>query len=370
MTASDGAGGHGGILPAFRQSATILERERPVILEAFEARLRASRSPLLADAQTSAQLMEQCASIIAEVAAVLRRGGSRADPRESDELAHAIGSARADRRVHPSESLRAAMELSEAALQEVTRQLGAAPPPEVAVVASTIQRATIERVARASVAYGGFLLARLQESHVDERRRIGRELHDRVAHSVAVVFRSLELLELYEVSDPDKAREKLALAKKVAQQALETTRNLSSELLHSYAEEGLEVALSEYLRLVTPPDVRAWVSVRGDEERLGPEVRNELFLILREAVRNAIEHSGARLVRVLLSVHCNEFEGVVEDDGRWLTRVAAARARGGTGLTSMRERAALLRGTLDLEQRPDGGTRVRVLVPLPATVSA
>jgi signal transduction histidine kinase len=343
----------------------VLGRKRQSILQEFEARLRASSSPLLSDGQANGLLKEQCLAILEEVASVLR-GGHFPEP-SRDNLSQNIGILRADRHVHPGDSLRAAVELSEAALFAVTEALGSdVSPNEVAEIFSLIQRSIIERVARASVAYGDYLLARLQESHDDERRRVSRELHDRVAHSIMVAFRNLELLELYEGRDPIRAREKLGLAKEAAQQALKSTRDLSSELRTSFAEQGLEVALSEYLRLLAPPNVRAWVSAKGDESLVPNRVRDELFLILREAVRNAATHSGARFVRVELYTSKTEFRGVVEDDGRGLKREPGAdKTHSGTGLASMEERASLLRGTLRLGKRPGGGTKVEIVVPLP-----
>lgn len=65
-----------------------------------------------------------------------------------------------------------------------------------------------------------------------------------------VAFRNLELYEMYGSRDPSRARAKLEDAKRTAQEALESARGLSSELRNYSAEEGLEVALSDYLRLV------------------------------------------------------------------------------------------------------------------------
>jgi signal transduction histidine kinase len=196
----------------------------------------------------------------------------------------------------------------------------------------------------------------------EERCRISRELHDRVAHAILVVFRNLELLELYEERDPARARAKREAAKATAQRALETTRDLCRELREPLAGTGLEAALTDDLGAVAEPDVHASVSVRGDESRLGPAVRDELFLILREAVRNAAAHSGARRIAVDLAVGGDRVTAVVEDDGHGLERPRAGR---GTGLRSMAERASLLGGTVALRSSPGRGTKVEIAVPLP-----
>jgi signal transduction histidine kinase len=198
----------------------------------------------------------------------------------------------------------------------------------------------------------------------DERRRISRELHDRVAHAILVVFRNLELLELYEERDPALARAKREAAKATARDALEATRDLCRELREPLAATGLEDALADDLGAVAAPEVQARVSVRGDESLLAPPVRDELFLILREAVRNAASHSGAGRIAVELAVGGEAVTAVVEDDGHGLEPARPGRA-GGTGLASMAERASLLGGTVGLSSSPGSGTRVEVAIPLP-----
>jgi signal transduction histidine kinase len=89
-------------------------------------------------------------------------------------------------------------------------------------------------------------------------------------------------------------------------------------------------------------------------------VRDELFLVLREAVLNAVRHSGAHRIAVLVSVSGGRVQAEVADDGRGLARNPSP----GTGLSSMRERVATLGGTLTLGGGPQRGTRVKVQVPL------
>jgi signal transduction histidine kinase len=109
--------------------------------------------------------------------------------------------------------------------------------------------------------------------------------------------------------DPKKAAEKLDLAKWMVAEAIEQTRDLSRTLTSGEAAEGLEAALSE----LVPPGMTHELSVAGDEEAVAAEVREQLFLVLCEAVRNAVFHSGAGRVRV--EVEGERVVGVVEDEG-------------------------------------------------------
>lgn len=350
------------------QAADVIETRSEEIIAAYERRLLEMDSPLVAKASTREQLKAQARSVLRDVAIALRskEQSSRIKPDE-DILSEGIGASRARERVHPSESLRAVAALSEATLSEVVDNL---PPShasrhQVAAVALAIQQIVMERVARASVSYVNYLLHKAHESHADERRRIGRELHDRVAHSIMAVFRSLELHEMYKTQGSPKAEEKLEFAKEMAQEALKLARDLSSELRHSSAEEGLEVALSEHLRIIVPPDLDARLSAKGDESVLAPEVRDELFLILREAVRNSVTHARAQKIRIELRTAQDSVSASVEDDGEGFDPGEAKVSSNGTGLASMEERVALLGGTLNLFSAPGGGTRVEVSVPLP-----
>jgi signal transduction histidine kinase len=199
-----------------------------------------------------------------------------------------------------------------------------------------------------------------------ERRRIGRELHDRVAHTMGVVHQSLLLYEAYRQQDPEKAAEKLDLAKRMTSEAMKDTRDLSQALsLSGHEEEELEMeaALSELLRDIIPPEMEEKLIVVGDEDTVSDEVREQLFLVLREAVRNTVSHSGASKVSVEVRTDEEMIVGVVEDDGRGFDRKSSEQAEPG-GLAYMAERASLLGGTCSIESAPGEGTRVETSFPL------
>jgi signal transduction histidine kinase len=200
-----------------------------------------------------------------------------------------------------------------------------------------------------------------------ERRRIGRELHDRVAHTMGVVNQSLQLYEAYRHHDPEKAEEKLELAKRMTSEAMNDTRDLSQALSLSEHEEEeemeLEAALSELLRDVVPPEMESELSVVGDEGAVSDEVREQLFLVLREAVRNTVSHSGASKVSVEVRTNEERIVGVVEDDGRGFERKPPERSEAG-GLAYMAERASLMGGTCSIESEPGEGTRVETSFPM------
>ena len=195
-----------------------------------------------------------------------------------------------------------------------------------------------------------------------ERERISRELHDRVAHSMGVAHQSLELYEALAEKDPVRAHSKLHTAKEMTKTALEQTRNLSMELRRPETENGLVPALRDLLEVAVPDDVSTELSTSGAESRLSDHQRGQLYLILREAVRNAVRHSGCRHLTVGLDITSENVSGYVEDDGSGFE--GNGETRGGLGLRSIRERAALLEGTAEMYSSQKGGAGVQVRLPL------
>jgi signal transduction histidine kinase len=92
-----------------------------------------------------------------------------------------------------------------------------------------------------------------------------------------------------------------------------------------------------------------------------PHVSEQLFVILREGLRNAVSHSGAKRIDVRVRVSTAEVLGYVEDDGRGF---AEEDASVGGGLRSMRERANLVGGTLELSSALGVGTAIKARIPL------
>ncbi len=195
-----------------------------------------------------------------------------------------------------------------------------------------------------------------------ERRRIGRELHDRVAHWMAVVHQSLELYEALKDANPEAARHRLKIARQTVKEALRHTRDLSMLLRRPEVSRGLEAALADLLFEIAPPDMEPELSVLGDEELLTTEARNQLFLILREAVRNAVAHAACSKVRVRVEISPEGISASVADDGCGFEAAKGVGKEG--GLRYMKERARLFGGELKVCSEPGHGTRVEIRAPL------
>jgi signal transduction histidine kinase len=216
--------------------------------------------------------------------------------------------------------------------------------------------------------YVDYLLQKVHNSHMEERRRLGRELHDRAAPAVLVGLQSLDLHDVYRPDSPGRAEAKLSAARRALTEALQVIRQLSAESRETVGRDGLPRALERYLAASAPRRVRTTFTAAGDFASLPSGYAEELFLVLREAARNALMHANPSSLAVQLDVSQVSLYGRVQDDGDGFDVEATLQEQPGIGLMSMRERLDLLGGTLTLRSMPRAGTIVEVAVPLPGAL--
>jgi PAS domain S-box-containing protein len=199
---------------------------------------------------------------------------------------------------------------------------------------------------------------------LEERQRLARDLHDSVTQSLYSLTLLAEAGRRQIDVDVLQAARYLGDMGEIAQQSLKEMRLLVYQLRPLALEhEGLIGALQARLDSV---EKRAGIDARflleGNLGSLPPALEEGLFRVAQEALNNSLKHAIARSVVVRLrgEEECVTLE--VTDDGRG-SALLAADVQGGLGLTSMRERAAQLGGTLTIESTPGRGTRVVVEVP-------
>jgi signal transduction histidine kinase len=350
-------------------AARLLESRRADALAKYECGLRAAGSRLVLDATTLLQCLEQADRIFSDVTESLRRREVVFDANPS--LTQEIAVSRASRSVHPDESFRAASSLFRVIMEMVAESV-ADDPDGVhlsRLAAEALNHSITSRIRAAATGYAGFLLHKIHEAHVDERRRIARELHDQVGHGISVANRHLELYEVYESRGLPGAAAKVAVARQALADTLDSIRKLACDLRLLAPLTSLDEALRHYLDAADTGETTVSVQVNGDETWISADGRDELFLIVREALRNALAHAGARAITVRIDIAPHELRAVVTDDGAGFDPGDTG-SSGGTGLTSMRERAALLGSELDIASRPGRGTSVEILLPLPGVRDA
>ncbi len=346
------------------QAARILQERFSEIFSDYERRLGAMGSLLVVGEGTTREQLETNARDILTRAAQVLRGEEASLLAVEEEIYRNIEAAEEPLNPHPDESFRAGVALCKAAVTIVVRNLPAETSrEEVAEISLAVQEIVMDRVSRLVMAsYVDYLLTKVKETQFEERRRFSRELHDRLAHEMTVVSQSLDLYEAMMESNPERAWERLVLAREKAGQVVNLMREFSGELRGVETSDGLRIALENLMRISVPDGVGYEVRVEGEEAHLPEYVRDQLYMILREGVRNAVAHSGTGSLTVEIRISPKEVLALVWDEGPGFENSEAVSE--GTGLTSMRERAELLGGSFEITSEGERGTTLEVTLPL------
>lgn len=220
----------------------------------------------------------------------------------------------------------------------------------------------------------GQMLEQAIAAQEDERRHIARELHDQTGQALTSILVWLRALEAETdgsegvVVGPARLQE----LKAVVANTLDGVHELALELRPSVLDDlGLAPAMQRAIRAYHERhglDVDFEAVGLEEGMRLPPAVETALYRIAQEALTNVIQHACANKVSLLLAARTGTVTLIVEDDGcgfdadrlihgpldeRWL------------GLSGMRERAALLGGSLTIESTQGSGTTVFVEIPVP-----
>ena len=247
-----------------------------------------------------------------------------------------------------------------------------APDGSVSAVIYTFTNITERKLAEEALHQLSTRLLQLQD---EERRRLGRELHDSLAQSVLAV--NLNLAQAAQSSDSlsERAKHALAEARHLLQGMSREIRTLSY-LLHPplLDELGLVSAIREYAEGFSERSgVQMELHLQTGFGRLPQEAETALFRIVQESLTNIQRHSGSPTATIRLrgDSACVNLE--VSDRGRGMAKNAIERGNGsgsrlGVGILGMRERMTQLGGKLEIDSSPSG-TTVRVSIPLRAEVS-
>ena len=193
-----------------------------------------------------------------------------------------------------------------------------------------------------------------------ERTRLARELHDETGQALTSILLGLKPLE--GVADAD-ARAAVAAVRELVVSTLQDVRRLAVELRPSALDDlGLVPAVDRLAKTVAETGMRVDVEAHIGDERLPEPVETTLYRIVQEAVTNVARHSGAERLSITLTRKNGAVVAIVEDDGKGFdpTRTGSD----GLGLVGMRERLALVGGTLRIEAAAGAGTTIAAEVPL------
>jgi signal transduction histidine kinase len=202
----------------------------------------------------------------------------------------------------------------------------------------------------------------------EERRRIARDLHDVIAHSVSVMVVQAGAAEDVFERDPEGVLEPIRAVQETGRAALVEI----SRLLGLLRADGAELGLAPQPRLDDLPELVAQTRAAGQPVELRSEgtpralplgIDLSIYRIAQEALTNARKHSAGAGAEVVLRYGDDVVELTVENDAAAGPGEAHG---GGHGLIGMHERVAVFGGTLEAKPRPEGGFRVVARLPLDA----
>jgi signal transduction histidine kinase len=212
---------------------------------------------------------------------------------------------------------------------------------------------------------------RTLDARVSERMRIARDLHDTLLQSFHGLLLQFQTASYLLTERPAEAKEKLDGAIEHAAKAITEGRDAVQGLRASTVERNdlamairsLGDELATHASADQPPTFS--VAVEGQTRDLHPIVRDEIYKIAAEALRNAFRHAHAGRVEVEIRYDNAEFRLRVRDDGKGIDPAVLANQglEGHYGLRGMPERAALIGGKLAVWSEAGAGTEVELRLP-------
>lgn len=202
----------------------------------------------------------------------------------------------------------------------------------------------------------------LIETRESTLREISRELHDEFGQILTAIGSMLGRAGKH-APEGSSLRSDLREIGEVAQTALDNVRGLSQTLHPSILEElGLASTIDWYLSTVEKQlGIRVTLDTRGTPSQVDSTKAIHVYRVLQEALSNVARHSGTNEAAVRLGFGTDRLEMEIEDGGKG---IGPGTTRRGLGLVAMRERAAIVGGTLDFLTPSQGGTLVRFSMPL------
>jgi predicted ATPase/signal transduction histidine kinase len=223
---------------------------------------------------------------------------------------------------------------------------------------ATLEEKVKERTAELAQVHRETVNALVEQSRLEERNRIAREIHDTLGHTLTGVLLQIEAGKRLLVRDSRRAQEKMQAALEQVRRGLDEVRR-SVHLLH---EDNLEDDTARLAGLLQAIMQSTGVSIKyrfSPGIKLSPTQRHVIYRALQEGITNGIRHGHSRSFDFQLTVEGEQLRFVLKDYGR-----GAEKVEFGFGLSSMRERAAELAGTLQVDTRPGEGLSITLTLPL------
>jgi signal transduction histidine kinase len=207
------------------------------------------------------------------------------------------------------------------------------------------------------------LAGRLMAAQEEERRRIGRELHDGLNQQLAMFAVELGMLARQVPAENAVLIDSISKMRQRAECLSDDLRHISHQLHPAVLEHlGLHSAIRSLCEeFKNRNGIRVWFDARGESEGLPRDIAVCLYRITQEALRNVARHSCANEAWVRISQTSSGIQLSIIDKGVGFD--VKCRGKAGLGLISMEERVRIIRGHFCIESASNAGTEIRITVP-------
>lgn len=213
---------------------------------------------------------------------------------------------------------------------------------------------------------------RILDAQEAERSRLAQEVHDGPAQALTNAIFQAEYIERVLDKDVRLARTEIRFLRELLRRELGDVRSFISQLRPPVLEElGLDGSIREAIDHATALTGLPISSDLGaPDDAISPAEQTVVLRVVQEALQNVRKHAGASRATVSTMVEGSDWVVETRDDGRGFdVGAVAARGRRNFGLQFMRERAELIGAQFEVRSRPDGGTIVRLAIPIAAEES-
>lgn len=215
---------------------------------------------------------------------------------------------------------------------------------------------------------------KLLETQEMDRNRISRDLHDSTVQSLTSLGHKMEYCSKLIDRDPVKVKLELQTMIDLNKEIINDMREIIYDLRPmSLNNIGLVSTVEAYcLHLRRVDNLDAVLKIEGEEQNLTSIVSVTLYRIIQEACNNAVRHSKAKKVSIRIVYSEHNIELSIEDNGigfdmKQVEERAKEDTLHGFGLSTMKERARLLSGSISINTKPGEGTKIHVCVPIKYT---
>jgi len=214
-----------------------------------------------------------------------------------------------------------------------------------------------------------FLGIKIIEAQEEERQRVARDIHDGPAQSMANVLVKAELCERLMGIDVDKTKEELKNLKEAVRFTLKDVRKIIYDLRPMSLDDlGLVPTLERYVyNYSQDTNIQVKLNTVGNVNEVDKAIETTFFRIVQEALNNVRKHSKAKNVDISVESTPTRLNLLIADDGIGFDPDDNKKIDpmvGGFGIMSMKERAELLSGKVQVKSSPGRGTKVYLSIPL------